>query len=167
MIDPTPKRLCTRSLKGCTYCKFNTPHPSPVPSDWSSKDWDGDKARNREQESLIDTLLDMETQDRTQDKQEENLISNLENLMLEQDKTTSNKTDMLIPLLETSEEKQEKEGTDINNNVMVYSMTEQELKLQDKEEKYGIYMNTFGYKGDDSESDMELGADVMAYPYLD
>ena len=44
-------------------------------------------------------------------------------------------------------------------------MTEQELKLQHGEEKYGIYMNTFGYEGDDSESDTDL--DMMAYPYLD
>ena len=57
MIDPSPKRLCTRFLKGCTYCKFDAPHPSPVPSDWSSKDWNGDKARNREQRSLIDAPI--------------------------------------------------------------------------------------------------------------
>ena len=169
MIEPSPKRLCTKSLEGCTCCKYDAPHPSPIPSDWSSKDWDGDKARNREQKSLIDTLLGMETQDETQEKQEKYLISNLENLTLQQDKTTPNMTDMLIPPLETLEEKQETEGTEINNDMMAYSMTGQELKLQHEEEKYGIYMNTFGYKGDDLELDtnMDTDSDVMAYPYLD
>ena len=116
MIDP-PKRLCTKALEGCTYCKYDTPHPSPVPSDWSSEDRDGDKARNREQKSLIDTLLDKETQDGTQEKQEKHLISDLENLTLEQDKTTPNMTDTLIPPLETLEEKQETEGTEVNNDM--------------------------------------------------
>ena len=125
VIDPSPKRLCTKSLEGCTYGKYDAPHPSPVPSNWSIEDWDGDKARNREQMSLIDTLLDKETQYGTQEKQEKHLISGLENLMLEQDKTTPNMTDMLIPLLETLEEKQETEGTQVNNDVMVYSMTGQ------------------------------------------
>ena len=169
VIDPSPKRLCTKSFEGCTYCKYNAPHPSPVPSDWSSKDWDGDKARNREQKSLIDTLLEKETQDGTQEKQEKHLISNLENLALEQDKTTLNMTDTLIPPLEILEEKQETEGTEVNKGVMVYSMTGQELKLQHKEVKYGIYVNTFGYEGDDSEfdTDMDMDLDTMAYPYLD
>ena len=162
VIDPSPKRLCT----GCMYCKYDTPHPSPVPSDWSSKDWDGDKARNREQKSLIDTLLDKETQDRTQDKQKTHLISNLEHLTLEKDKTTPNMTDTLIPPLETSEEKQETEGTEVNNDVMSYSMTGQELKLQHKEEKYGIYMNTFGYEGDESDMDMNTDSKCDSVPIL-
>ena len=54
IIQPIPKRLCTRSLKDCTYCKYNAPHPSPAPSDWSSEVWDDDKAKAREQRSLID-----------------------------------------------------------------------------------------------------------------
>ena len=73
-------------------------------------------------------------------------------MTLEQDKTTLNMTDMLIPPLE---EKQETEGTEGNNNVMAYNMSGQELKLQHEEEKYGIYMNTFGYKGGDSEFDTD------------
>ena len=43
---------------------------------------------------------------------------------------------------------------------MAYSMTGQELKLQHEEEKYGIYMNTFGYEGDDSELDMDTDMDM-------
>ena len=92
IIQPTAKRLCTRYLKGCTYCKYNAPHPSPAQSDWSSEDWDGDTEKAREQRSLIDLkLLDNQiqdtiqgiTQDTLQDKQEKDLINSLENLTLE------------------------------------------------------------------------------------
>ena len=66
IIQPTPKRLCTRSLRDCTYCKYNPPHPSPAPSNWSSEDWDGDKAKAREQRSLIDfKLFNNQIQDTT------------------------------------------------------------------------------------------------------
>ena len=87
--------------------------------------------------------------------------------MLQQDRTTPNMRDTLIPPLETLEEKQKTEGTGINNDVMAYSMTGQELKLQHKQEKYSIYMNTFGYKGDDLELDTDTDSDMMAYLYLD
>ena len=123
VIDPSQKRLCTKSLEICTYCKYDAPHLSPVPSDWSSKDWYGDKARNREQRSLIDTLLDKETGDKMQEKQEKHLISDLENVMLKQDKTTLNMTNRLILPLDTLEKKQETEGTEFNNDMMAYSMT--------------------------------------------
>ena len=54
IIQPVPKRACKHSAVTCSYCKYEAPHPSPIPSDWSSKDWDGEKAKAREQKSLID-----------------------------------------------------------------------------------------------------------------
>ena len=140
IIQPTPKRLFTRSLKDCSYCKYNAPHPSPAASDWSSEDWDGDKAKTREMRSLIDfMLLDNQiqdtTQDTSQDKQEKNLINGLENLTLEQDKTTLNMTDTLVPPLDTSEKKCKAEGTKDDAKISTY-MTKQEQRLQ-CEEKYG------------------------------
>ena len=180
IIQPTPKRLCTRSLKDCTYCKYDALHPSSALSDWSSEDWDGDKAKAREQGSLIDfkllgnqiqgTIQDT-TQDASQDKQEKDLINSLENLMLEQDKTTPSVTDTLIPQPDISEEKCEAEGTKDDDEIPTYNMTEQEQRLQCKEEKYGIYMSTFGCEGEDSDldSDMDMDTDsnVMAYPFLE
>ena len=174
IIQPTPERLCTRTLKDCTYCMYNAPHPSPAPSDWSSEDWDGDKAKAREQGSLIDfKLLDSQIQDTIQDttpdKQEKNLINGLENLMLEQDKTTLNMTDTLVPPPDTSEEKCKAEGTKDDDEILTYNMTEQEQRLQCKEEKYGIYMSTFSYEGENSDLDLDMDIDsnVMAYPYLE
>ena len=127
-IQPTAKRLCTRSLKDCIYCKYNAQHPSPAPSDWSSGDWDGDKAKAREQRSLIDfKLFDNQIQDiiqdTLQDKQEKGLINGLENLTLEQDKTTSNMTDTLVPPLDTSEKKCRAEGTKDDEEILTYNMT--------------------------------------------
>ena len=74
----------------------------PAPLDWSSEDWDGDKARAREQRSLIDfKLLDAQVQgttwETTPDRQEQDLVNGIDNLMLDQDKTTP--TDTLAPPL--------------------------------------------------------------------
>ena len=40
---------------GSSHCKYEVPHPSPIPSVWSSEDWDGEKAKAREWRSLIDS----------------------------------------------------------------------------------------------------------------
>ena len=37
----------------CSFCRQEVPHPSLGQSDWSSKDWDGDKAKAREQKPII------------------------------------------------------------------------------------------------------------------
>ena len=54
IIKPTPKRACECFDPTCLCCRQDIPHPSSVHSDWSSKDWDGDKAKVKEQKSLID-----------------------------------------------------------------------------------------------------------------
>ena len=74
------------------YCKYNAPHPSTTKSDWSSEDWDGKKAKAKEQRSLIDfklleqqlqdTLQDT-TQDAVPDKQEMDLTNSRQDLTLE------------------------------------------------------------------------------------
>ena len=114
IVKPTPKRRCTRTSKGCMYCKFDAPHPSVTPSDWSSEDWDGDKAKAREQRPLLDfKLLEQQIQktlqDTTQDvpqdtkhdtivaKQETDLIDGIQDLTLEPKQDTQNSTDILAP----------------------------------------------------------------------
>ena len=56
VIQPTPKRACEHYDGLCTDCKYEAPHPSPEPLDWSSEDWDGEKAKAREQKSLVDFM---------------------------------------------------------------------------------------------------------------
>ena len=54
IIQAVPKRACKHSGDTCSYCKYEALHPLPIPSDCASKDWDGEKAKAREQRSLID-----------------------------------------------------------------------------------------------------------------
>ena len=44
-------------------------------------------------------------------------------------------------------------------------MTEQDKRMQEEEEKYNIYMSTFGYKGDDSDLDSETDTDLEGHTY--
>ena len=53
LIRPTPKWLCTRIHEWYTYCTYGALHPPNTPLDWSSGDWDGTKAKAREQCPLL------------------------------------------------------------------------------------------------------------------
>ena len=69
IVKPTPKQLCTKMHGKCTYCKYDAPHPSATLSDWSSEDWDGEKAKAREQCPLLDfNLLEKQLQKTLQDR---------------------------------------------------------------------------------------------------
>ena len=179
IIQPTPKRICNRSPKGCTYCAYNAPHPSPAPSDWSSEDWDWDKAKAKEQRLLINfKLLDTQAQNTIQetmiDRQEKDLVNGIDNLMLDADKTAPvdtlapklDMTDILAPQPDMTEKECKVEGTKDKKLTPMYNMTEQEQSLQ-CEEKFNIYMSTFGYEGDDSDLDSDMDSNVMAYPYVE
>ena len=54
-----------------------------------------------------------------------------------------------------------------DDEILTYNMTEWEWRLQCEEEKYGIYMSTFNYEGDDSDLDLDMDMDLnaMAYPF--
>ena len=55
IVAPTLGKACNGFSSSCSYCKQDAPHPMPQNSDWLSKDWDGIKAKIREQsKSLID-----------------------------------------------------------------------------------------------------------------
>ena len=69
IIKSIPKQLCTRTQEECTYCKYDALHPSVTPSDWSSEDWDGNKAKAKEQCLLLNfKLLEQQVQKTLQDK---------------------------------------------------------------------------------------------------
>ena len=84
---------------------YDTPHPSATLSDWSSKDWDGEKAKAREhcplldfnllekqlQKTLQDNALDIPQKvlhDNVNDRQEVDLTKGLRDLMLNKDAHT-------------------------------------------------------------------------------
>ena len=55
-----------------------------------------------------------------------------------------------------------------DDTATAYNMTDQEVRLQHKEEKYEVYMSTFSCEGDDSDLDSEIDthSNVTAYPFL-
>ena len=98
------------------------------------------------------------------------LVNGIQDLMLESKPDTQNLTDILAPPLDVPEVKCKGEDrTSEPTTTLTYEMTDQEIQLQQEEEKYGIYMSTFSYEGDNSDLDSETGSDsnVMAYPYLE
>ena len=104
------------------------------------------------------------------DKQETYLVNDIQDLMLESKPNTQNSTDIPVPPLDVPDMKCE--GEDRTNEPMTtptYEMTYQEIQLQQEKEKFGIYMHTFCYEGDNSNLDSEMDSDsnVMAYPYLE
>ena len=159
------------------YCKFHAPHPSVIPSGWSSEDWDGDKAKARDQRLLLDfNLLEQQIQktlqDTTQDvpqdttpdavvdKQETDLIDRIQDLTLEPKQDTQNLTDIPAPPLDVPEVKcKEEDRRDDPTTTPTYEMTDQEIQLQHVEEKYRIYMSTFSYEGDNSDLDSKMDSD--------
>ena len=186
IVKPTPKWLCTKMHGECAYCKYDAPHPSATPSDWSSKDWDGKKAKAREQcpflnfnllerqiqKTLQDRVQDVPqdmTHDNTKDRQETDLTKGIRDLTLKEDADAQNSTDAPAQLPDMPEEKGKVEN-EVSDSLAkpMYEMTKQEIQLQEEEKKYGIYMSTFVYKGDDSnlDSGTETESDTNAYPYL-
>ena len=88
VIEPTPKQVFTRMHGECTCCKYDAPHPLTTLSDWSSKDWDGKKAKAREQCPLLDfNLLEKQLQKTLQDPIQDMSQDVLDNNTVEKDLT--------------------------------------------------------------------------------
>ena len=106
-------------------------------------------------------------EDSTTDKQATDLVNNIQDVMLESKSDTQNLTDILAPPPDVPMIKSEGEDeTTRTKTTLMYEMMAQEIKLQKEEEKYGIYMNTFGYEGNDSNLDPETESDSDATVYL-
>ena len=145
IVQPTPRRACEHFSPTCSYCKHEAPHPSPVHSDWSSKDWGSDKAKAKEQESLIDVKPPKQDNDRETDQQTDtgNVTDvddiPFQNLTLQQDKLKEellDVTDSLVTaptaLAMADDNIKESDG----------GLMEQELRLQKEEKEYNrIYMS--------------------------
>ena len=104
-------------------------------------------------------------------------MNGIDKLILDMDKTTPTDTlapeldvtDNLAPHPDMTEKECKVEGIQNENATPTYNMTDQEQRLQCEEEKFNIYMSTFGYEGDDSNLDLEtdLDSNPMAYPHLE
>ena len=140
-----------RTHEECTYCKFDAPHTSVTPLERSSEDWDGDKAKAREQCPLLNfKVLEMQSQkmlqDRAQDTpqdttcntgdQQPDLVNGIKDLTLDSKLDVQHSIDMPAPPTEVPEEKGKGEdGTERQSMISTYKMTEQETQLQKQEEE--------------------------------
>ena len=109
------------------------------------------------------------TQDAVSDKQETDLIDGMQDLTLEQKQDTLNSTDIPAPPPDAPEMKYKEARKDDPTTTPMYNMTNQEVRLQHEEEKYGIYMSTFSYEGNDSDLDSKTdsNSNMTAYPFLE
>ena len=147
VIQPVPKRVCKCFSPTCSYCKLDTPHPSPIHSDWSSKDWDSNKAKAKEQKSLIDFEppkpdSDKALIDQTTDMRKVILVDDIpfQNLTIGQDKPKEEPletTDTLVPppVMVTDIVKPDNTVEDTEEGLM-----ECKERLQKEEEEYAIYI---------------------------
>ena len=78
-------------------------------------------------------------------------------------------TDTPVPSLDTPEMNHKVEEAKEDDMAMAYNMTNQEVRLQHKEEKYEVYISTFSYTGDDSnlDSETDTNSNVTACLLLD
>ena len=47
---PSPAKMCKRWGLPCLYCAQSTQYPSPVDSNWSEEDWDGEVEKEKRKE---------------------------------------------------------------------------------------------------------------------
>ena len=127
---------------------YEAPHPSPIPLDWSSEDWDGDKAKRREQKSLTDLTFPKLEQKQMMDL---DILKELpiQNLDIQEDRQEEEKlpeiTDSLVPpseaaavmpMTEKMRKIEETEWENIIEEKAIEELTQQELRLQKDEEEY-------------------------------
>ena len=171
-VQPTPKRACVCSDGLCNYCKYEAPHPSQEPSDWSSEEWDGEKAKAREQKPLIDFMPPKQGTDLQMMEVMADDIS-FQKLTLQSDDPHKNSLevmDTLIPLLEASTETPVAEASatdtaksDDSTKTHYKMLSEQELRTQREEEKYAIYISMLS---EEEKSNTETDTNKNAYSYF-
>ena len=137
MIKPTPQRACEHFGPTCSFFKQDAPHPSPIHLDWSSEDWDGDKAK--EQKSLI--ALDFPKLNRDPDQTTDIDTVHFHNLSLGQDRQKAEEpvklTQSLVPLpTDTTnvEDAAKDEPGEAEEQLM-----QMKLRLQKEVERYELY----------------------------
>ena len=96
------------------------------------------------------------------------MTQDLQALTLKGDVDTQKLADAQVTNVEEPENNNKAEEED-KTLVPLYEMTNQELQLQEEEEKYDIYTSTFEYKGEDSDLDSktETESEGHSYPLLD
>ena len=165
IVQPVPKRACECFGVTCSYCMYEAPHPSPIPLDWSSEDWESEKTKAREQKSLIDfdpPKLDLR---QTTDLETVNNLP-IQNVSIYEDKKEEELPEVTVALVlppevlaatpVTEVTKQENIAEEEDNR----GLTDQQKILQKEEEEYAIYVSMLS---EEEESDTKPDTDESLY----
>ena len=155
--------MCNGFGTSCLYCRQSAHHPSPQHSDWLSEDWDGDKAKSREQSKSLIGLSDPKSKKNVEQTMDIDKIpfSKLQKGQDDEKKEPLEVMDSLVPPhpLVTGMSN----GTTENANEE--ELMEPERKLQRKEEQYAMYKRTYmGQLSDKEDSNMDTNK--MSYTYF-
>ena len=162
IIKPISQKACEKFGLSCSFCKQQAPHPLPPHSEWSSKDWDVEKAKAREHNSFVrfDTPM---TNNPIHDSVDLIPFQGLTIQMNRLDKKAPGSTVMTNP-----PQTQETEGKTLKEDLPKLDpiMEEekqagQEIREHIEEAKYKLYM------GQLSTEDSNLDMDKSDYPFLD
>ena len=153
-------------------CTASMKHHILYPQTWLSEDWDGEKAKKREQRSLIDLNFPKLDQKQMMDSDilKELLIQNLN---IQEDRKEEEKSpeimDLLVlppeavvtPKTEKMKKMEEMEWESIIEEKDAEGLTDQELKFQKDEEGYSIYI-----AGISEEEESNTERDLEESPYF-
>ena len=156
--------------------------PSPVLSDWSSEDWDGEKTKAKEQKSLVDFMLPkQDTDPQTMEVMADDIP--FSKLTIQSDDPGKNPVEVMNALIPSMGAAAETLAADIsvaktpeaeasamdtaksdNSTKTHYEvLSEQELRMQREEEKYVLFI---GILGEEEESNTETDTDDNTYTYF-
>ena len=162
-----PQKACKQFGATCSFCRQQVPHPLPNQSNWSSKDWDRDKTKAKEQSSIVKfhilwPKMDNPTMDPVDSIPFEKLMIQTDG----PDKKALEVSTTLIPLPEQGAV--EIAITDSQTKLDIVPKEEeeqaaQELRMWIEEEKYRLYLGQLSPE----ESEIDMETDGSNYPYLD
>ena len=61
---PSPTKTFKRWGLSCPFCAQSTPNPSPVDSDWSKEDWDGEIEKRKEKQRKEEEMMQRQDEEK-------------------------------------------------------------------------------------------------------
>ena len=167
IIKITPQKVCECFEATCSFCRQQVSHPLPDQSDWSSKDWDGDKAKTREQNPIVKF-------DIPRPKPDNSTLDSVDSLPFQgltiwtdrPDEKAPEVLTILIPPIEPGAVGTIPKDNQVKLNPILKEeeeLTEQELRMQKEEEKYNFYISQL--RLEDSDTDMETDGSDYSFLY--
>ena len=167
IISTTPQKACECLGAICSFCRQQVPHPLPYQSDWSSKHWDGDKAKTREQNPIVKF-------DIPRPKPHNSTLDLVDSLPYQgltiwtdgPDKKAPEVSTISIPPIEPGAVGAIPKDNQAKLNPIPKEegeLTDQELRRQKEEETYNFYISQLSPE----DSNMDMETDRSHYPFLD